>query len=45
MKRLDSMDFKILELLREHGAITPNATYIAKKLKKPIATIHGRLRR
>ncbi|MEM0372379.1 MAG: Lrp/AsnC ligand binding domain-containing protein, partial [archaeon] len=27
------------------GAVSPNATYIAKKVKKPIATIHGRLRR
>lgn len=45
MKRLDALDFKILELLKERGAVSPNATYIAKKLKKPIATVHGRLRR
>ena len=45
MERLDSLDFKIIEIMKEPGAVAPNVTFIAEKLKKPIATIHGRIRR
>jgi Lrp/AsnC family leucine-responsive transcriptional regulator len=45
MERLDAFDFKILDELKVPGAIAPNVTFLAKKLNKPIATIHGRLRR
>lgn len=45
MKRIDALDLKILGILRETGAVTPNITYISKKLGKPVATIHGRIKR
>jgi DNA-binding Lrp family transcriptional regulator len=45
MERLDSLDFKIIELMKEPGSVAPNVTFIAEKLNKPIATIHGRIRR
>ena len=45
MVKIDDLDKKILESLKDKKAVNPNITFIAKKLKKPVATIHSRMKK
>lgn len=45
MGKIDEMDLTILNAMRNAGSITTNATYIAKLIGKPTATVHSRLKR
>lgn len=45
MVKIDDLDKKILESLKEKRAVNPNITFIAKKLGKPVATIHSRVKK
>lgn len=45
MVKIDELDKKIIESLKERRAVNPNTTFIAKRLGKPIATIHSRIKK
>jgi len=45
MKEFDELDEKILGLLQEKKYVSPEISKIAKKLGKPVTTIHSRLKR
>ena len=44
-ERLDELDKQILDILQRGHDATPNVTSIAKKLSKPTATVHSRIKR
>ena len=45
MEIISKLDEDIIELLEHKEGIKPNSTFIAKRLKKPITTIHSRIKR